>query len=353
MQRPRISGALGRLTILSVAYPLAVVGPDATGGAEQVLGMLDRALARAGHHSIVIAPQGSRVAGTLVAVPRREGAMTDGEWVQAHDAHRRALASVLAEYPVQLIHFHGCDFIRYLPECDLPMLATLHLPAAWYDPQIFSLRRPSLQLQCVSRAQRLRCPPSSLLGPDIENGVPVERLALYRAKEPYAVVLGRICPEKGVHLALEAARLAGAPLRIAGPVYRYPAHVRYFEDDIAPRLDAERRYLGPLGFDAKAALLAAARCLLVPSLAETSSLAAMEALAAGTPVIAFKVGALPDMVEDGVTGFLVDDVMHMAEAIGRADQLDPAACRAAARARFSQERMVSAYLERYRRLAAA
>ena len=119
-----------------------------------------------------------------------------------------------------------------------------------------------------------------------------------------------------------------------------------------PRLDRRRRYLGPVGFIRKRRLLAAARCLLVPSLvAETSSLVAMEAAACGTPVIAFRSGALPEVVEDGRTGFLVDDVDGMAEAIRRVDRIDPAACREAARRRFSNRRMAAAYLDRYQMLA--
>ena len=174
------------------------------------------------------------------------------------------------------------------------------------------------------------------------------------ARRDYAAALGRICPEKGFHLALDAARTAGVSLLLAGAVFRYAAHEAYFAREIAPRLDHRRRFLGPLGFVAKRRLLGAARCLLVPSLvAETGSLVAMEALACGTPVIAFPNGALADVVEHGVTGFLVRDEHEMAEAIGQAGSLDREACRAAARERFSAARMVGQYLDLYRRLASS
>ena len=118
-------------------------------------------------------------------------------------------------------------------------------------------------------------------------------------------------------------------------------------------LDTHRRFLGPLGFARKRRLLSGARCLLVPSTApETSSLVAMEALACGTPVVAFPSGALADLVEDGRTGFLVSSVAEMADAIAAAGQIDADTCRRTARERFDQAGMVARYLATYRQLTA-
>jgi glycosyltransferase involved in cell wall biosynthesis len=120
---------------------------------------------------------------------------------------------------------------------------------------------------------------------------------------------------------------------------------------VQPRLDRQCRHLGPVGFARKRRLLTAARCLLVPSLApETSSLVAREALACGTPVVAFPNGALPETVEDGETGFLVRTVEEMAEAIERAQSLSPDRCREVAAERFSLEAMTTRYIDLYRRL---
>jgi glycosyltransferase involved in cell wall biosynthesis len=186
----------------------------------------------------------------------------------------------------------------------------------------------------------------------VPNGVDVDRLASPVSRRGYALALGRICPEKGFHVALDAARIAGVPLLLAGEVYPYPEHERYFRDEIAPRLDRRRKFVGPAGFARKRRLLSGARCLLVPSLApETSSLVAMEALACGTPVIAHRTGALPGIVEHCRTGFLVDGADEMARAIRAASSIDPEACRRAARERFSSAGMIELYLETYRLLA--
>ncbi|KMO36391.1 glycosyl transferase family 1, partial [Methylobacterium tarhaniae] len=234
------------------------------------------------------------------------------------------------------------------------VLATLHLPPSWYPPDALHPRRPGTWLHGVSAAQARACPPDPALLPPIPNGVPVEALGRARhARRGFALALGRICPEKGLHHALAAAHRGGFPLLIGGQAYDYPAHQAYFRDEIAPRLDRHRRFLGPLDFARKRRLLAAARCLIVPSMApETSSLVAMEAMACGTPVVAFPSGALPEIVEPGRTGFLVEDEAGIAEAVAAAASLDPQACRDAARDRFSDTRMASAYLARYREILA-
>jgi len=190
-----------------------------------------------------------------------------------------------------------------------------------------------------------------LLDP-VLNGVDVTRLGGQRTGRSFALSLGRVCPEKGFHFALDAAREADVDFVLAGDVAPYESHVRYFEEEIAPRLDARRRFVGPVGFEGKKDLLLKASCVLIPStVAETSSLAAMEAMACGTPVIAFRSGALPEIVEDGNTGFIVSDAKQMAEALRRLEHLRPEQCLKAASSRFSASRMTARYLALYRQLA--
>ena len=227
---------------------------------------------------------------------------------------------------------HGLDFHEYVIPPGPAMLATLHLPPDWYPPSSFEAARPKTWLHCVSRHEAAHTRGAPHLLPPIPNGVPVAQLAdTHVSKRPYALMLARICPEKGIHLALEAARAAGVTLLIGGEIFPYAAHQTYFDTQVEPLLGERWRYLGPLGFARKRRLLAGASCLLVPSLvAETSSLVAMEAASCGTPVIAFRAGALPEVVEDGQTGFIVDDVAGMVEALGQIDRIDPERCRATA-----------------------
>jgi glycosyltransferase involved in cell wall biosynthesis len=339
------------LTVLNVAYPLAPVGLDAVGGAEQVLARLDHALTSTGHRSIVVARADSTPAGDLVPVPLYDHNVDDNVRQAAQQHTREAIHRSLDRWDVDVIHMHGLDFREYLPNRAVPALVTLHLPPSWYPSDVFSLPRPNTYLHCVSRTQQRQCPPGAPLLPPIENGVPLEDFEPRFEKEDYALSLGRICPEKGFHIALDAARSAEIRLLLAGEVHKYESHQRYYESQILPRLDAHRQFVGALKQDRKRELLQSARCLLIASqVPETSSLVAMEALACGTPVIAFPSGALTDIVQHGQTGFLVANVEEMAIAITRISTIDPRECRRSAEERFSIERMVSRYLSTYERL---
>ena len=339
------------LTVLSVAYPLAPVSRDAVGGAEQVLATLDAALVAAGHRSLVIAVEGSKVAGTLLPVPAEGGTLDDAAKARAHARHRAAIVDALRLYAVDVVHLHGIDFADYLPEHG-PTLVTLHLPLDWYPGEVLRPGRSDLWLHPVSDAQAATAPAGAVLQPPIGNGVDLEAFAAPDGRRCFTLLLSRICPEKGIHLAIDAAKAADLPLLIGGQVYPYQAHQRYFETEVQPRLDRRRRFLGPVPFGHKRRLLHTARCLVIPSLApETSSLVAMEALACGTPVVAFPNGALADVVRHGQTGFLVNTVDEMAEAMRHADRIDPENCRRAARERFSLDRMVAGYFDAYHQLA--
>lgn len=332
------------MNILSVGYPLFPVSADAGGGAEQILFLLERGLAKAGHRSIVVAARGSRVSGELIETPAADGEMTDEIRRRAQAEHRRAITEALREHEIDLIHFHGLDFYEYVPEEHLPKLATLHLPVAWYPQSIFEL--PEVTLSYVSQTQA-----AGLAGPVICNGVDTERYQGSYEKQEFLLTLGRICPEKGMDAALRVAHRLDLPMIVAGPVHEFETHRKYFCEQVQPLLDERRRYIGPVGIEEKRGLLGTARCLLIASsVSETSSLVAMEAMSAGTPVVALRSGALPEMIEDGVTGFLANSEDEMAEAVERVCEISPEVCRERARTRFSSRRMVADYLGLYREL---
>jgi len=341
-----------RRTILSVAYPFAEVGSGAVGGAEQILGTLEKALVGRGFQSVVVAHAGSEVAGELLRVAVPDCMLSPEARAEVELMFQQAIDRAFATRSVDLVHMHGIDFHRYrIPE-HVPVLVTLHLPPAWYPTEIWDLP-PNYQLQCVSESQRVACPvPAQQRLVVVENGVPFPAfVASRRGRGKYAVMLSRICAEKNLHVGIDAARKADVPAILAGKVHPYPDHVRYFEEEIRPRLGKGARFVGPVEGEAKARLLSRARCLQIPSLAEeTSSLVAMEALAAGTPVVALASGAIPEIVEDGRTGFLVRDAESMATAIGRTGDIDSQVCREVARERFSADAMVAQYLNLYAKL---
>lgn len=340
-----------RLNVLNVAYPLAPAGPDAVGGAEQILSALDRALVEAGHRSTVVAHEQSRVWGQLLGTRIPGGQITEEVRDRVRAEHQANIDRAIDRGPVDLIHLHGIDFDQYLLPPGIPALVTLHLPPSWYPRTIW--RRRELRLVCVSESQRRSCPPEARGADVIANGVPVGR-CVKRARRSFGLALGRICPEKNFHEALDAGTRAGMPVLLGGEVFPYPEHLRYFREEIEPRLRHGHRFLGPLTFRRKVRLLRAARCLLLPTLApETSSLVAMEAMAEGTAVVAYPSGAIPEIVRHGVTGFLVSGVAQMAAAIGRLGRIEPEACREEAEARFSRERMNSEYLALYEQIVRA
>lgn len=325
------------------------------GGAEQILSDLDNALIAAGDRSLVVACEGSRPAGTLFAtqLPRRETFDdADHEWSrqQFHAAIDRALES----QHVDLIHVHSMELFDYEFPPDIPVLITLHLPVDWYRGEMLERYKNRAHLCYVSETQRREG--SSLIGdaPVVENGVAIEPLNSSGSTAAFALVMGRICPEKNIHTALQAGTKARIRVLIAGKVFPYRSHRQYFEEKIEPQIKsggppANHEFVGQLPPDRRAQMLSEAKCLLHPTLApETSSLVAMESLAAGTPVIAYPSGALPEIVEDGVTGFLVDNVEHMAEAIGKVHTISRTACRETAERRFSKRSMIERYFNLYR-----
>src|SRR3954469_7532480 len=165
-----------KLTVLSVAYPMTPVGEDAVGGSEQILTLLDRALTEAGHNSLVLAVEGSRVSGTLIASPTARGKIDESSRQWSRKIHKQLIRETLSRYAVDLVHMHSLDFHQYLPAANIPTLATLHLPPDWYPKTVFKLKRDHFYLNCVSSSQQRACPPSSLFLPHIVNGVDIDRL---------------------------------------------------------------------------------------------------------------------------------------------------------------------------------
>lgn len=339
--------------ILYVAYPLATVSDESCGGAEQILFMLEREIAIRHHRTTVSACTGSRVTGELLETG--SAATQFEQLAERDDEHNRAILNAIAHRemsgePFDLLHDHSG---RFWNAClvDIPVLVTLHLSRNSYPPEMFADVPENVFLNCVSaRETEQFADLPNMLG-FVRNGVPLDRFPFSGKKEDYLVCLGRICEEKATHLAMDAAEQAGARLILMGPGYLYARDQEYFDQEIAPRLERNPRtlFVPSPSFSTKVELLRSARGLLMPSqLEETSSLVSIEAMACGTPAIAFRTGALPEVVLHDETGFIVDTVSEMADAVRMLASIDPAVCRRHVEIHHSAARMADEYELLYR-----
>jgi glycosyltransferase involved in cell wall biosynthesis len=346
-----------RLRILYVAYPMLPVSAESCGGAEQMLWALEAEMARRGHQTAVAACEGSRIAGELFATgaaPREPDRFEQRE--AEHAARILAYLARTQQSPERfdLIHDESGWFWPHAAEAGAPVLATLHLPRGFYPARAFDGLPPNLFFNCVSSTQLRTCYDLPRMLGVVRNGIRLEMFPPPQiGRETYLLWIGRICEEKGAHVAIEVACRAGLPLVIAGDVYPFSYHRAYFEREIRPHVgQGSVRYAGPLKFEEKLELLRRARALLLPSLVdETSSLVAMEAMACGTPVLAFRRGAIPEVVNDGVTGFLVDSAEEMARAVEWVGEINPLACRMRVEEQFSASRMAAEYERLYHTIA--
>ena len=344
--------------ILYVAYPLLPVTDVSSGGAEQVLSTLEREFDRKGWSTTLAASSGSAAHGGVFVT----GAAGAGRLKSAdchEEKHARKILQLISVREAigrgfALVHDHSGSFFSCAHHLEIPVLATLHLPRSFYPRNFFSKSPENLYFNCVSATQsRSFADVPQLLGA-VPNGISLERFPLETRKQDYLLWLGRICEEKGAHIALDVAEKAGVPIVIAGQVYPLNYHQQYFQREIVPRLQrmgSQARFIESPRFDDKVALLQGARAVLIPSLAEeTSSLVAMEAAACGTPVIAFRRGALPEVVSDGDTGLLVNNPQEMIRAVGRVKRIKPRTCHNYAQRHFSAKRMAEAYQQLYERV---
>ena len=355
--------------VLYVAYPLLTVSCESAGGAEQVLWTLEREVARhqIGQRSVlttVAASAGSCVSGELFVTG--EPCTQPDDYERRRAEHENRVVEFVRQrardgQPFDLVHDMSGSFWRRAAEIDVPVLATLHLPRSFYPPESFEDIPPNVSFNCVSQSQARSFSDLPTMSGVSPNGIALEKFGLEpgedapqssadRGHRKGLLWLGRICEEKAPHLALEIAERAGLPITIAGQVYPFSYHHQYFEREVAPRLKqaTNAMFIASPSFETKRRLLREAKALLITNLAEeTSSLVAMEAGASGTPVIAFHRGALPELVKEGVTGSVVNDVSGAVEACSRVDTISNAACTVYAREKFSGKTMAQEYEKLY------
>jgi glycosyltransferase involved in cell wall biosynthesis len=341
------------LRLLLTAYPLLPVNTESCGGAEQVLTTLEGELAQRGHHTTLAACNGSCARGRLFPTGEPSRGL---DLLSAREAeHNQRILELLQDHaPFDLIHDHG-GFWQQAAALEVPVLGTLHLPRQFYPDELFRNLPGNVFFNCVSSSQRKTFAGVPHVIATVSNGIRLQDFPLQERKQDYLLWMGRLCEEKGPHVAIDVARRAGMRLVLAGAVYPFSYHQQYFEREIRPRLQssASVEYVGVPTRQGKYSLLAHAKALLVCSLVEeTSSLVAMEAMACGTPVVALARGALPEVVADGISGLLANDVESMSQTLRQVEFIAPRACRQHAEANFSADLMTDQYEALYAQILA-
>ncbi|HLK07039.1 MAG TPA: glycosyltransferase [Candidatus Angelobacter sp.] len=349
--------------ILYIAYPLLQVNDESAGGAEQILWTLEREVARGGEHTTTVAASaGSRVSGELFSTGNACTEPDDYERRRSEhedkiiDFVRRRVREGKAFDP---IHDHSGSFWKRAAEVDTHVLATLHLPRSFYPAGSFVDVPANVSFSCVSDSQARSFADLDALAGVVPNGIALDCFEaagdVAQANDRQGLLwLGRICEEKAPHLALDIARQVGLPITIAGQIYPFSYHQQYFEREVASRLQSvpNARFISAPPAELKRQLLRESQALLITSMAEeTSSLVAMEAAASGTPVVAFRKGAHAEVVRDGVTGLLVEDVPQAVLALQKISAIDPKTCVRYAQKNFSAAKMAERYSSLYKRLA--
>ncbi len=338
------------MRIAQIAPLTEAVPPALYGGTERVVSWLTEELTTLGHEVTLFASGDSRTTAKLAPFWPR-ALRLDGSVRDANALHMAMLEHVYrrsAEF--DLLHFH----LDYYPfslfmRQPVPFLSTLHGRLDLPEHQPLFDTYSDAPVVSISNAQRRPLPQANFVA-TVHHGLPAEKLRPQPSRPSYLAFLGRISPEKRADLAIRIAQRCGLPLKIAAKVDS--ADKDYFRDEIAPLLSTPGvEFIGEINDAQKAEFLSGALALIVPiDWPEPFGLVMIEAMACGAPVVAFNRGAAPEIVENGVTGFVVEDEIQAVEAVRKTLSLSREVIRQKFEARFTARRMAEDYLRVYRAL---
>jgi glycosyltransferase involved in cell wall biosynthesis len=332
-----------------VAPPWVPIPPPAYGGLEAVVDRLARGLADAGHDVLLAAAGNSDC--PVPCVPDLPHADPDAGIVAETNLE---LLHVSAAYAAmgdrEVIHDHSVagPLYRHRP-AGVPVAVTNHGPFDEILTPLFRAMQTDTAIVAIS-ANQASTAEGVQVNRVIHHGMDVEAVPVGSGDGGFAVFLGRMNPTKGPREAIEIARRAGVPLRLAAKMREGEEH-DYFDAEIAPLLSDEIEYLGEVDEQGKYELLGQAVAMLNPiQWAEPFGLVMIESLACGTPVVTTSAGSVPEIIDDGTTGWIRDEPAELADALARTAELDRVACRKVAATRFTTERMVQDHLTLYQDL---
>ncbi len=338
------------MRVAQIAPLMEAVPPKLYGGTERVVHFLTEELVAMGHHVTLFASGDSVTRAELDAVwPRAlrlDASIRDS--LAPHVLLMERVRARASEFDV--LHFHVDYWAASLfSRQPVPFVTTLHgrLDLPELRPVYAGL--PAANLVAISDSQRAALPEGRFIR-TVHHGMPEELLSPAPVKPSYLAFLGRICPEKRADRAIRIARRAGIPLKLAAKVDRVDQE--YFSSVVRPMLGSDAELIGEIDDRAKRWFLSGAHALLMPiDWPEPFGLVMIEAMACGTPVIAANCGSVPEIVEHGVTGFIVDSEDEAVTAVARVGELSRARIRERFRDRFSARRMAQDYVSLYQQLA--
>ncbi len=330
-----------------LATPWAPIPPPLYGGIEQAIDGLARGFSDSGHDVTMF------TTGDSTSPVRREWLLLGSEGYRIGytvPELRHVMAGYEALADVDVIHDHTVLGPVYAQQVtDQPVVTTIHGPFNEELTDIYRRIAHRVPIIAISHAQQAVVPDLPIARV-IHHGIEASRFPVGDGSGGYCLFLGRMHPDKGAQRAAMAARKAGVPLVMAGKC-REPWEHQFFDQEIAPHLSDEIRYVGEVPHEEKIRLLAGARCTLFPiRWNEPFGLVILESLACGTPVLAFDEGAVREIVEHGKTGYICQDESEMAEFIGEVDALSRTDCRAAVDGYFSIQRCVDDHLQLFEEL---
>lgn len=355
-EAPTLSRPAGApLHVAMLAPPWISVPPPGYGGVESVVGVLTEALVRRGHAVTLFCAPGSVSSARVVTLLDESHPDEIERSLYEVDHVARAFESIdLAAYDrrFDVVHDHcGFTALAMADRIDTPFVHTLHGQFTASTAAFYARHGHKAALVGISRAQLVSGPADLETVGAIPNPIDVQVWPLREHKDDYLLWIGRMTAEKGPHRAIAAARIAGVPLVLAGVIQ--PGQQAFFDREVAPHVDGERvRFVGEVGGTVKRSLFAGARALLMPiRWEEPFGMVMVEALACGTPVIAFPEGAARELVLDGQTGFLVEDEQAMGAAVSQLSRIAARDCRAWVAARCDVDVVAAAYESAYRSVA--
>lgn len=338
------------MRIAQVAPLFESVPPKLYGGTERVVAYLTEELVRQGH-DVTLFASGDSITSAKLRPITPTALRLSASPADPTMHHILMLEQVLKERNnFDVIHFH-IDYLHFplSRRLKLPHLTTLHGRLDLTDIHHIYREYPEMPVISISDSQREPLPWVNWQA-TVYNGIPAELMKFQPNAGDYLAFIGRISPEKGTHMAIEIARQVGMPLKIAAKVDK--VDLDYFHTSVEPLINPpDVEYIGEINDREKSNFLGNAYALLFPiDWPEPFGLAVIEAMACGTPVIAFGRGSVPELISDGENGFIVENIEQAVAAVSRVSQLDRRQCRAYFEARFTSKRMAHDYVDAYRKI---